>query len=74
MEYPVIVEQKNSIWRAIIPALAGLSVEGASRNEAVHNAQQAAKAYLSKVQVTAIEVDLPISKSIFLKALARVAL
>ena len=59
MEYPVIVEQKNGIWRAIIPALADLSVEGASRDEAVRNAQQAARAYLSKVEVTTIEVDLP---------------
>jgi hypothetical protein len=29
MEYPVIVEQKNGIWRAVIPALADLSAEGA---------------------------------------------
>jgi len=43
MEYPVIVEQKNGIWRAVIPALADLSVEGASHDEAMKNAQRAAE-------------------------------
>ena len=59
MEYPVIVEQKNGIWRAVIPALADLSAEGASRDEAMKNAQRAAEDYLSKVEVTTINVPLP---------------
>jgi len=59
MEYPVIVEQKNGVWRAVIPALADLSAEGASRDEAVKNAQRAAEDYLSKVEVTTIKVPLP---------------
>jgi predicted RNase H-like HicB family nuclease len=59
MEYPVIVEQKNGIWRAVIPALADLSAEGASRDEAMKNAQRAAEDYLSKVEVTTIKVPLP---------------
>lgn len=59
MEYPVIVEQKNGIWRAFIPALADLSAEGASRDEAMKNAQRAAEDYLSKVEVATINVALP---------------
>lgn len=59
MEYPVIVEQKNGIWRAVIPALADLSAEGASRDEAMKNAQRAAEDYLLKVEVTTINVPLP---------------
>ncbi len=47
MEYPLFVERKDGVWRAFIPALAGLSVEGASREEVVRNAQQAAEEYLS---------------------------
>lgn len=46
MEYPVIVEQKNGIWRAVIPALADLCAEGASRDKAMKNAQRAAEDYL----------------------------
>jgi len=57
MEYPVIVEQKNGIWRAFIPALSDLSAEGASCEEAVRHAQQAAEAYLASVVVTTITVD-----------------
>jgi predicted RNase H-like HicB family nuclease len=59
MEYPVIVEQKNGVWRAVIPALSDLSAEGASRDEAMQNARRAAEDYLSKVEVTTIKVPLP---------------
>src|SRR5437588_13024462 len=58
MQYPVIVEQKNGLWRAVIPALADLSAEGQTRDEAMRNAQHAAEAYLSKVEVTTIEVGI----------------
>ncbi len=59
IEYPVIVEQKNGHWRAVIPALADLSVEGGSCDEAVSKAQAAAEAYLSKVVVRTIRVNAP---------------
>lgn len=59
MEYPVIVEHKNGVWRAVIPALSDLSAEGASRDEAMQNAQRAAEDYLSRVEVTTIKVPLP---------------
>lgn len=59
MEYPVIVEQRNGVWRAVIPALSDLSAEGASRDEAVDNAQRAAEDYLSKVEVATIKIPLP---------------
>ena len=58
MEYPVIVEQKNGVSRAVIPALADLSAEGASRDDAMKNAQWVAEDYLSKVEVTTINVAL----------------
>lgn len=35
MEYPVIVERKDGIWRAFIPVLSGLAGEGRSRDEAL---------------------------------------
>jgi len=56
MEYPVLVEQKNGVWRAVIPALSDLSAEGASRDEAMRNAQRAAEDYLSRVEVATIKV------------------
>lgn len=59
MEYPVIVEQCNDVWRAVIPTLADLSAEGSSFDEALRNAKQAAEDYLSKVVVTTIEVGAP---------------
>lgn len=59
MEYPVIVEQKNEVWRAVIPALADLSAEGSSFDEAVTNARRAAEAYLSSVVMTTIKVGAP---------------
>lgn len=59
MEYPVIVEQKNGVWRAVIPALSNLSAEGASYDEAVQKARQAAEAFLSKVRITTIELNGP---------------
>ncbi len=58
MEYPLFLERKNGIWRAFIPALAGLSAEGTSREEAVRNAQRAAEEYLTRVEVTTVEVKL----------------
>ena len=59
MEYPVIVEQKNGVWRAVIPALSDLTAEGASRDEAMQNAKRAAADYLSKVELTTINIALP---------------
>ena len=59
MEYAVLVERKNEIWRAIIPTLSDLSAEGASYEEAVQNAQRAAETYLSTVKVTTINLNHP---------------
>ncbi|MBI3650677.1 MAG: hypothetical protein HY231_06475 [Acidobacteria bacterium] len=57
MQYSVIVENKNGIWRAFIPALADLSAEGTSEDEAVNKAQQEAEKYLSAVKIKTIEVN-----------------
>jgi predicted RNase H-like HicB family nuclease len=59
MEYSVLVEQKNRIWHAFIPALADLGAEGASRDEAIRNVQRAAETYLLSVEVTTITVNQP---------------
>jgi len=59
MEYPVIVERKDGIWRAFIPVLSGLAGEGRSRDEALRNAQRAAEKYLASVELTTISVDVP---------------
>jgi len=59
MEYPVIVEQKNGVYRALIPALADLSAEGRSPDEAVQKVQQAAEAYLAAVEFRTIRIEMP---------------
>ena len=59
MEYPVIVEQKNGIYRALIPALADLAAEGSSSDEAVQNVQSAAEKYLAGVELRTINLDMP---------------
>ncbi len=57
MKYPVLVERKNGHWRAVIPALAGLSAEGTTCDEAVVNAQMAAETWLSNVVVRTINLN-----------------
>ena len=59
MEYPVIVERKNGVYRALIPALADLSAEGQSPDEAVRNVQHAAEAYLAEIEFRIIQVATP---------------
>jgi predicted RNase H-like HicB family nuclease len=59
LEYPVIVENKNGVYRALIPALADLSAEGPSPDEAVQNVQQAAEAYLATVEFRTIRIETP---------------
>jgi predicted RNase H-like HicB family nuclease len=58
MEYSVLVEQKDGVWRAFIPTLADLGAEGVSRDEALRNVQRVAEEYLSSVEVTTIKVNL----------------
>jgi predicted RNase H-like HicB family nuclease len=59
MEYPVIVEHKNGIYRALIPTLADLSAEGCSADEAVRKLEQAAQNYLAEVEVRTIDLEMP---------------
>jgi predicted RNase H-like HicB family nuclease len=59
MEYSVIVENSNGVWRAVIPALSDLSAEGASEEEAVDRAIQVAEKYLASVKIKTITVNLP---------------
>lgn len=59
MEYPVIVENNNGNYRALIPSLADLSAEGQSPDEALQKVQAAAETYLSAVKLTTIKVNLP---------------
>jgi predicted RNase H-like HicB family nuclease len=54
--YDVIVERQNGHYRALIPTLPSISVEGTTRDEAVINAKAAAECYLSKVEVTTVEL------------------
>src|SRR5262245_41754332 len=57
MEYPVIIEQKNGVYRAVIPTLADLSAEGQSPDEAMEKVQQAAEAYLAAVEVRIVIIE-----------------
>ena len=59
MQYSVIVENKDGVWRAFIPALADLSAEGTSEDEAVNNAKLEAEKYLSAVKIKTIAINLP---------------
>lgn len=59
MEYPVIVEQKNGVYRALVPALADLSAEAHSSDEAVRKVQAAAEAYLARVEFRTIKIHMP---------------
>ncbi len=56
MEYPVIVERKNGIYKALIPDLSDLSAEGSTSDEAVQNVQRAAEAYLSRVELRTLHL------------------
>lgn len=56
MEYPVIGEKRNGSYRALIPALADLSAEGRSPDEAVEKVRSAAEAYLATVELRRITV------------------
>lgn len=55
----VIVEREAEHYRARVPSLPGLSVEGTTVEEAIRGAQQEVASYLSRVAVATIEVDLP---------------
>ena len=57
MEYPVIIEQKNGVYRAVIPTLADLSAEGQSPDEAVEKVKQAAEACLAAVEIRTIRIE-----------------
>jgi predicted RNase H-like HicB family nuclease len=59
MEYAVIVERKNGIYKARIPNLPDLSAEGSTSDEAVLNVQCAARNYLARVEVRTIQVPTP---------------
>jgi predicted RNase H-like HicB family nuclease len=59
MEYPVLIERRNGLWRAFIPSLGGVEGEGASRDEALRNAKRAAEEFLSKFEVTTLELLAP---------------
>ena len=63
MEYPVIIEQKNGVYRALVPALADLSAEASSSDEAVQKVKAAAEAYLAKVEFRTINVSLPVRET-----------
>lgn len=58
--YDVIVERSNGHFRALIPTLPNISVEGATRDEAIVNAKAAAERYLSKVEVATVELADPL--------------
>lgn len=63
MEYPVIVEKSNGAFRALIPALADLTAEGHSPDEAVRNVQSAAEKYLDSVELRTINLKTPIRQT-----------
>ena len=59
MKCTVIIENKNGLYRALIPSLPGLSAEGTTPEEALTGAQQEAASYLARGAVASIDIDLP---------------
>ncbi|MGE0827223.1 MAG: type II toxin-antitoxin system HicB family antitoxin [Candidatus Binatia bacterium] len=59
MKCTVIIENKDGRYRALIPSLPGLSAEGTTVEEALTGAQREATAYLARVAVESIDIDLP---------------
>jgi predicted RNase H-like HicB family nuclease len=53
--YDVLVERRNGNFRALIPALPDIVVEGATRDEALVNAK-AAQRYLQGVEVATVQL------------------
>ncbi len=56
MNYSVIIEKRDGLFRAVIPALSNLTAEGPTRKDAIDKAQCAAENYLAGVEVVSIEV------------------
>jgi predicted RNase H-like HicB family nuclease len=63
MEYLVIVGKQNGVYRARIPNFPDLTAEGATRDEAVRNVEQAVQNYLAKFEVTTISVNVPVREA-----------
>jgi len=63
MEYLVIVEQENGVYRARIPNFPDLTAEGTTRDEAVRNVERAVQNYLAGFEVTTIKVDVPVREA-----------
>jgi len=63
MEYLVIVEQENGVYRARIPNFPDLTAEGTTRDEAVRNVERAVQNYLAGFEVTTIRVDVPVREA-----------
>jgi predicted RNase H-like HicB family nuclease len=63
MEYLVIVEQENGVYRARIPNFPDLTAEGTTRDEAVRNVERAIRNYLAGFEVTTIRVDVPVREA-----------
>jgi predicted RNase H-like HicB family nuclease len=57
--YDVIVERNNGVYRASVPTLPNLSVEGATCDEAVANAKTAIEEFFKSAEVTTVSVDVP---------------
>ena len=51
------MKNRNGVYRALIPALAGLSAEGTSPDEALKKVRDAAEAYLATVELMTIKVE-----------------
>ena len=56
MNYSVIIEKHDGIFRAVIPALSNLTAEGPTRKDAISQAERAAESYLAGVEIVHIEV------------------
>ena len=57
MNYSVIIEKHDGIFRAVIPALSNLTAEGPTRKDAISQAERAAESYLAGVEIVNLEIE-----------------
>lgn len=58
MEYLVLVGRTNGKYQARVPNFPDLTAEGATRDEALRNVEQAVQDYLAGLEITTINVPL----------------
>jgi predicted RNase H-like HicB family nuclease len=57
--FDVIIQRKNDLYRASVPALPHIATEGTTRDEALYRAQEAIEDFFKSAEVVSVSVDVP---------------